>query len=172
LQNGAQRWEATVTLPKGANELERVSDVVGEPALQGREVCAAAYQGRTACFEAESGKLLWARDLSTVTGVSADSRFAFVADERGTLQAFDRSNGATVWKQEKLANRQLALPLPLGALLVVGDFEGEVHFLDRDSGNFVTRYSTRGGPVRAAPVALPNGVLVQTQDGGLYALAP
>jgi outer membrane protein assembly factor BamB len=54
----------------------------------------------------------------------------------------------------------------------VGDFEGEVHFLDRETGNFVTRYSTRGGPVRAAPVALPGGVLVQTQDGGLYALAP
>ena len=172
LQNGAQRWEATVALPKGANELERVSDVVGAPALQGREVCAAAYQGRAACFEADSGKLLWARDLSTVTGVSADSRYAFVADEHGTLQAFDRSNGATVWKQEKLANRQLSLPLPAGALVVVGDFEGEVHFLDRETGNFVTRYSTRGGPVRVAPVALAGGVLVQTEDGGLYALAP
>jgi len=172
LQNGAQRWEATVALPKGANELERVSDVVGEPALQGREICAASYQGRAACFETESGKLLWARDVSTVTGLSADSRYAFVADEHGTLQAFDRSNGATIWKQEKLANRQLSLPLPTGALVVVGDLEGEVHFLDRDTGNFVTRYSTRGGPVLAAPVALPNGILVQTQDGGLYALAP
>ena len=52
LANGALRWEATVALPKGATELERVADVIGEPAVQGREVCAAAYQGRVACFDA------------------------------------------------------------------------------------------------------------------------
>jgi outer membrane protein assembly factor BamB len=172
LSNGAQRWEATVALPKGANELERVTDVVGEPALQGREVCAATYQGRVACFDADNGKGSWARELSTVTGVSGDARYAYVADERGMVQAFDRSNGATVWKQEKLANRQLSLPRALGALVAFGDLEGEVHFVDRETGNFVARYSTGGGPVRAAPVVLPNGILVQTQDGGLYALSP
>jgi outer membrane protein assembly factor BamB len=46
-----------------------------------------------------------------------------------------------------------------------------VHFLSRDSGAFVARYSTGGGAVRAAPVAISSGVLVQTQDGGLSALA-
>ena len=158
LSNGAQRWEATVALPKGANELERIADVVGAPALQGREVCAAAYQGRVACFEADSGKAIWARDLSSITGVSVDARYAFVADERGTVHAFDRSNGATVWKQEKLAHRQLSLPLASGATVAVGDFEGEIHFLSRESGDFVARFSARGGPVRAAPVALsPTG---------------
>ncbi|HVQ24302.1 MAG TPA: PQQ-binding-like beta-propeller repeat protein, partial [Planctomycetota bacterium] len=42
LANGGVRWESTVALPKGATELERVTDVVGEPVVQGREVCAAA----------------------------------------------------------------------------------------------------------------------------------
>jgi outer membrane protein assembly factor BamB len=172
LSNGAQRWEATVSVPKGANELERVADVVGEPALQGREVCAATYQGRVACFEADSGKTIWARELSSVTGVSVDARYAFVADERGTVHAFDRSSGASIWKQEKLANRQLSLPRASGALVAVGDFEGEIHFLARESGNFVGRFSARGGAVRAAPLALSSGLLVQTQDGGLYALSP
>ena len=172
LSNGAQRWEATVAVPKGANELERITDVVGAPALQGREVCAASYQGRVACFEADSGKAIWARDLSSITGVSVDARYAFVADDRGTVHAFDRSNGATVWKQEKLAYRQLSLPRAAGATVAVGDFEGEVHFLSRDSGSFVTRFSARGGPVRAAPMALADGILVQTQSGGLFALSP
>ncbi len=172
LSNGALRWESTVAVPKGANELERITDVVGAPALQGREVCTAAYQGRVACFEADSGKATWARELSSITGVSLDARYAFVADERGTVHAFDRSNGATVWKQEKLAYRQLSLPLAVGATVAVGDFEGEIHFLARESGNFVARFSARGGPLRAAPLALPGGVLVQTQSGGLYALSP
>jgi outer membrane protein assembly factor BamB len=172
LANGAQRWEATVAIPKGANELERVTDVVGEPALQGREVCAAAYQGRVACFEADTGRQLWARELSSVTGVSVDARYAFVADERGSVYAFDRSNGASVWKQDKLANRQLSLPRAIGAVVATGDFEGEVHFLARESGNLVARYSTRDGAVRAAPQLIPSGLLIQGQDGGLYALSP
>jgi outer membrane protein assembly factor BamB len=172
LSNGAQRWEATVASPKGANELERVTDVVGEPALQGREVCAATYQGRVACFEADNGRQIWARELSSVTGVSVDARYAFVADDRGTVHAFDRSNGASVWKQDKLANRQLSLPRATGATVAVGDFEGEIHFMARETGNFVARYSASGGAVRAAPLALPAGLLVQTREGGLYALSP
>jgi outer membrane protein assembly factor BamB len=171
LSNGGVRWEATVALPKGATELERVTDVVGDPALQGREVCAATYQGRVGCYEAASGRQVWARDISSLTGVSLDPRYAFVADDRGTLQAFDRTNGRSVWKQDKLAHRQLSLPEPVGEAVAVGDYEGYVHFLARDTGAFIARYATRGGAVRAAPTAIPGGVLVQTQDGALYALA-
>ena len=171
LSNGGLRWEATVALAKGTTELERVIDVVGDPALQGREVCATAYQGRLACFDAVSGTQLWVREISSVTGVSLDARYAFVSDEKGAVQAFDRSNGRAVWKQDKLALRQLTLPLPAGNAVAVGDFEGFVHFLARDTGAFLARYSARGGGVRAAPIALPSGLLVQTQSGRLHALS-
>lgn len=172
LSNGGQRWEVTVALPKGGTELERVTDVVGEPAVQGREVCAAAYQGRVACYEASSGRQLWARDVSSLTGVTLDARYAFVADDRGALQAFDRTNGRTLWKQDKLAHRQLSAPRALGELVAVGDLEGYVHFLARESGEFIARYSTGGGPVRAAPRAIPSGLLVQTQHGSVHAISP
>jgi len=172
LSNGGQRWEATVALPKGGTELERVTDVVGDPVVQGTEVCAAAYQGRLACYEASTGRQLWARDVSSLTGVSVDPRYAFVSDDRGAVQAFDRTNGRSLWKQDKLAHRQLSRPQPVGDLVAVGDFEGYVHFLARETGAFVARFATDGTPVRAAPKAIPGGVLVQTQNGALYALAP
>jgi outer membrane protein assembly factor BamB len=140
--------------------------------MQGREVCAAAYQGRVACFDEATGRQTWSRELSSLTGVGLDARFAFVSDDRGAVNALDRTNGRTVWKQDKLFLRQLSAPLPAGNAVVVGDFEGQVHFLARDSGAFVARYATSGGAVRAAPVSLPGGgVLVQTQNGGLFALA-
>jgi outer membrane protein assembly factor BamB len=172
LSNGGQRWEATVALPKGATELERVTDVVGEPALEGREVCAAAYQGKVACFEAANGRTLWSRDASSLGGVSVDPRYAFIADDSGALQALDRSTGRSVWKQDKLAHRELSLPVPVGELVAVGDFQGYVHFLARDTGAFTARYATGGGAIHAAPLRLPLGVLVQTQNGSLQLLAP
>ena len=48
---GTLRWDASVAVPKGATELERVADVVGTPVVSGREVCAAAFQGRAGCFD-------------------------------------------------------------------------------------------------------------------------
>jgi outer membrane protein assembly factor BamB len=172
LDGGALRWEATVAEPKGATELERVTDVVGDPVVVGREICAVAFQGRVACFDQQNGSLVWARDISSVSGVSADARYAFIADERGAVHALDRTNGRSLWKQDRLANRQLSRPLPVGERIAVGDLEGYVHLLARESGAFVARAATDGSPVRAAPLALPRGLLVQTQAGGLYALAP
>ncbi|HUJ85495.1 MAG TPA: outer membrane protein assembly factor BamB [Burkholderiales bacterium] len=171
LENGGPRWEATVAVPHGATELERVTDVEGLPAIEGREVCAAAYQGRVACFDARNGNPIWSREISSVTGVSLDARYAYVSDDRGAVYAFDRTDGRSVWKQDKLANRETSLPLPLGSEIVVGDLEGYVHFLARESGAFVARFATGGGPIRAAPIKLPSGFLVQTLDGKIYALS-
>ena len=171
LANGGPRWEATVALPRGATELERVTDITGVPALQGREVCAAAYQGRVACYERANGRQVWGRELSSLSGVSLDARYAFIADEHGAVHALDRTSGRSVWKQDRLAYRQLSLPVPSGEAVAVGDFEGYVHFLARDSGAFLARFETGGGAVRAAPVALPSGWLVLSASGALHALA-
>jgi outer membrane protein assembly factor BamB len=171
LANGASRWEATVALPKGATELERVTDIVGDPSAQGREVCAAAFQGRVACYDAQNGNQLWSREMSTLTGVAFDARYAFVSDDKGSVHALDRGNGRSIWKQDRLANRQLSLPLPLGTEIAVGDLQGYVHFVARESGAFLARFATDGSPLRAAPIRLPDGLLVQTQSGGLYALS-
>ncbi|MBC7803099.1 MAG: outer membrane protein assembly factor BamB [Candidatus Parcubacteria bacterium] len=171
LANGSTRWEATVALPKGATELERVTDIVGDPAAQGREVCSAAYQGRVGCYDVQNGNQLWSREMSTLTGVVFDARYAFVSDDKGAVHALDRNNGRSIWKQDRLAHRQLSLPLPLGTEVAMGDLQGFVHFMARESGAFLARFPTDGSAVRAAPVKLDNGFLVQTQNGGLYALA-
>jgi outer membrane protein assembly factor BamB len=172
LRNGILRWEATVALPKGATELERITDIVGDPVVLGREVCTAAYQGRVACYETQNGNLIWAREMSSLTGVSFDARYAFISDDKGAVHALDRSNGRSIWKQDRLAYRQLSLPLPLGTEVAVGDLQGYVHFLARESGAFVARAATDGSAVRAAPQRLAEGLLVQTQNGGLFALLP
>lgn len=171
LANGAVRWEATVAQPRGATELERVTDVVGSPVVADREVCAVAYQGRIGCFDLVSGNPLWSRELSSTAGLAIDARYVIVSDEKGTVHALDRAGGATVWKQDRLFLRRLSAPLALGREIVVGDIEGYVHFLSRENGAFIGRVATDGSPIRSSFVRLENGFLVQTQDGNLYALS-
>jgi outer membrane protein assembly factor BamB len=172
LNNGGLRWEGAVSLPKGTTELERVTDVIGVPWIGEREACAVAFQGRVACFDLGNGNQIWGRDMSSSAGLAVDVRYVFVAEERGAVSALDRTSGRSMWRQDKLANRQLSAPLPLGPEIVVGDLEGYLHFLGRDNGAFVGRLATDGSPVRAAPVPLGSGqFLVQTANGSLYALA-
>jgi outer membrane protein assembly factor BamB len=169
LANGAPRWEATVAVPRGSTELERVADVVGIPALSEREVCAAAYQGRVGCFDIANANPFWSRELSTATGVSLDAGFVFVSDEKGAVHALDRATGTSVWKQDKLFLRRLSVPLPLGRLVAVADVEGYVHLLARDTGAFVARVDTDSTPVGVPLIPLGKGFLAQTRGGRIYA---
>ena len=172
MSNGAVRWEATVALPHGTTELERVTDVIGRPVVEGREVCAVAYQGRVGCFDRGTGQTLWGREMSSTSGLALDARYAFVSDDKGAVHALDRSSGTSVWRQDKLSLRNLSAPLALGHEVAVADIQGYVHFLARESGAFVGRVETDGSPVSTNPIALPNGgFLVQTRKGGLYAFS-
>lgn len=170
LNNGAAIWEATVALPKGATELERVSDVTSAPVVAGNEVCAAAYQGRVACFDLSSGNHLWSRDMSSAAGIDVDERNVYIADDKGAVHALDRANGATLWKQDRLFMRQVSRPIALGSHVAVGDFQGVVHLLRRDNGTFAARLITDSSGIAAESQRIERGFLIQTRNGGLYAL--
>lgn len=168
--NGAAAWEGTVALPKGTTELDRVADITSSPILAGRLICAVAFQGRVACFDLSSGNIAWARDLSSAAGLAADSRYVYVADDKGALHALDLASGASIWKQDKLFLRQLSAPAARGRFVAVADVKGVVHFLNRDDGSFAVRVTTDGTPVTAPLQVLDNKVLLQTRGGAIMAL--
>jgi len=170
-ENGAVLWEATLAQPKGANELERITDIAAAPAIETEQACAVTFQGRVGCYDIARGTLLWSREASSSAALGVDPITVYMADARGTVLAMDKNSGATIWKQEKLLARSVSAPVQLSLFVAVGDFEGYVHFLDRDDGGFAVRQSTDGSQIRARPVRVGPNVLVQTRDGGLYAIS-
>ena len=171
LTNGGPRWEIPVGDPRGTTELERIADVSGTPAIAGREVCAVAFQGRIGCFDANSGAVQWIREFSSSVGVSVDDRNVFAADEHGAVNEFARDTGAVLWRNDKLANRHLTTPAPIGRTVAVGDYQGFIHFLSREDGTFVARVATDGSAITAAPIVAASSVIFQTQAGSVVALA-
>lgn len=170
LGNGSVGWEATVALPKGSTELERVADISSPPVLDGKQVCAAAFQGRVACFDLLKGALLWARDISSVSGMAIDGRNVYVSDEKSAVVAFEKNAGASLWKQDKLYGRFISAPVVAANYLAVADYQGYVHFLSREDGSFVARIATDGSAIIAQPLAFSEGVVVQTRKGGVFAI--
>jgi outer membrane protein assembly factor BamB len=171
LANGNVGWEATVALPRGATELERIADITSLPVADEDRVCAVAFQGRVACFDLRKGEQLWAREMSSTAGLAMDQRYLYVSDARGAVVALDKTNGSSVWKQDKLFMRRVTAPLLLGNSVVVADYQGVVHLLSQDDGAFVGRTTTDGSAVSAQPVPVDHGFLVQTRNGGLFAFA-
>ena len=166
--NGAAVWEATVALPKGSTELERVADVASAPVLDGNLVCAVAFQGRVACFDTNSGNSLWARDFSSSVGLDADEKHVYITDDKGAVSALARASGASVWRQDKLSLRGVGRPMALGEFLAVADSQGYLHLLRQSDGSFVARQATDGTAIRADLVAAQSGILAQTAGGGLF----
>jgi outer membrane protein assembly factor BamB len=171
LATGAPRWEIAVAEARGATELERVTDIGGTPVVLEHDVCAAAYQGRVACFDVATGASHWTKELSSDVGVSVDQRFVFAVDEKGAVSAFNRENGTSAWKNDKLGYRRLSTPVSFGRAVAVGDYQGFIHFLSREDGAFLARAATDGSPITSVPLVAGSNLIFQTQSGTVTAIA-
>jgi outer membrane protein assembly factor BamB len=167
---GNVAWEGNVATPKGATELERIADITSLPAVEERQVCAIAFQGRIACFEITRGTIIWSRDVSSLYGLAADDRYLFVTDDNGAIQALDKATGASAWKQDKLGARRPGGPQLIGNYVAVVDAEGYVHLLDRREGTLVGRIATDGAPATAQPARAGENAVWESTNGTLLSV--
>jgi len=65
METGDVEWDSMLAPPSGRSDLDRLSDIDGDIAVVGQDIYASGYQGRIASLAAESGQVLWARELST-----------------------------------------------------------------------------------------------------------
>ena len=168
-ESGKPTWEATVSLPRGATELERVADVSGIPVLDDSRICASVYQGRTGCVETLNGNVLWTREISSADGVAIDAKYLYVADVDGNVHALDKTTGASVWKQEKLVNRDPGTPVVLKGKILVGDANGLIHALSVENGELIGRATTDGSRI-VSLLAYGDHAVAQTDKGAVYLL--
>jgi len=171
LSNGVPRFEVSVAEPRGATELERVSDIGGTPVVIDSDICTVTYQGKVGCFDLSTGAAKWSKPASSDVGVGADQRFVFVADDKGHVSAFSREGGASAWKNDSLGNRQLSTPLSYGRVVAVGDFQGHVHLLSREDGAMLGRVATDGSAIKSVPLIAGSNMIFQTQSGTVTAIA-
>lgn len=171
IDTGNVEWEALLAPPSGRSDLERLSDIDGSMVVVGQDVYAAGYQGRIAAVAIESGQVLWAVELSTHEGVSADWTTLYSTLDQGEIVALARRNGAESWRSEALLRREPTLPVPFNTTVAVGDFEGYLHFFSIVDGAPVARLKVGGSAITSAPVVVADRLYVQTDGGKLSAYA-
>lgn len=169
---GTLRWEVPLGTPRGSNEVERLADLIGPAVRLGSTLCARSFQAAVGCVDAESGRLLWARNTGGVNAIGGDEELIFGADASDRIVAWKTANGETAWTSERMLFRGLSAPASIGPTVAFGDFEGHVHFLDRKDGQPLLRLSTDGSPVVGRPALSGTTLLVVTRNGGLFAFRP
>lgn len=169
---GTVRWDTALTTPRGTNEVERLADLVGPPSRDGSVYCMRSFQNASGCIDAERGTLKWAQNGGGIEALGGDADYVFGADGSDRISARKRASGEQAWTSELLLNRALSAPVSMGTTVVFGDFEGQLHFLARDTGKPVLRLPTDGSRVVAAPVLSDNTLLVVTRGGGVFAFRP
>ncbi|MBX3637617.1 MAG: outer membrane protein assembly factor BamB [Rubrivivax sp.] len=169
---GTVRWDAAMAQPRGTNEVERLADLVGPPVRVGDRVCARAFQSAVACADAARGAVLWSRNVGGVQAVGGDAELLIGADASDRITAWRAATGDVVWNNEQLLYRGLGGALIVGPVVVFGDSEGWVHFLNAATGEQQLRLPTSGGPVVGTPALSGQTLLVTTRGGGLFAFRP
>lgn len=168
-RSGEVLWDTIVKAPSGRTELERLADIDAPARVSGNDVFVVGFQGRMAMLALDSGQIWWARDASSYRGFALDDNVLYLSDADGSVVAMRRSDGAVIWEQDALKRRALTAPAVDGDAIVVGDFEGYLHWIDKATGEFVARHKTDGERITNAPVSSEAGVFVQTDSGKLFA---
>jgi outer membrane protein assembly factor BamB len=164
-------WDAVLAPPSGRSDLERLSDIDGQISVVGQDIYAAGYQGRVASVAAESGQVLWAREISSYVGVSADWNSVYTTNDSGEVIALTRRNGQESWRQSSLLRREPTLPVAFNTTVVVGDLEGYLHFFSVIDGKPVARLRQGSAAISGTPVVISDRLYVQSDSGNLTAYA-
>ena len=172
LTDGKQQWEATVALPHGRSEIDRLVDVNPEPVVRGDTVYVTGYHAGVDAVALKDGEVLWrTENLSSNTGLSATRRALFLTDVNSDVWRLDQRNGSDLWKQAELHQRRLTLPVPIKESLVVGDFEGYLHALSQEDGGLTGRVQIDDSPIETTPVVFDDIIYVYTAGGTLAAVS-
>jgi len=171
LSTGELLWEVSVAAPRGRSELERMVDIDGDPMVQEGVIYVATYQGEMAAVAQDTGVVLWRRRLSSYAGLGGDWRQLYVSDEQDYVWGIDPNNGSALWKNKDLNYRKLSAPVVLGEHVVVGDFEGYLHWLSQEDGKLIGRMRVGNDSISTAPFKVGETIYVISDGGTLAAVA-
>ncbi|WP_455217108.1 outer membrane protein assembly factor BamB [Kaarinaea lacus] len=138
-RTGELAWSTTINAPKGRTDLERIADIDGVIQASPDTVYVVSYQGRVAAVSITDGNIQWSRKMSSYNGLTYDGDHIYISDGDGYVWALDARTGATLWKQDGLEGREISAPEKIGNSVVVGDYDGYIHWLSVEDGQFIAR---------------------------------
>ncbi len=169
LSDGSSVWETEISTPHGSNQIEQLNDVDATPRSEGNDVYVAQFQGKVARLALDTGQIWWSHDMSSYRGMGVDGDNVYVSTADGEVIAMRRSSGVELWRQRALMYRDLSSPTVAGDAIVVTDYKGYVHWLNKETGALIGRVQSGKRRISNPPVAADGLLLVVNDDGRVAA---
>ncbi|HHZ70760.1 MAG TPA: outer membrane protein assembly factor BamB [Methylococcaceae bacterium] len=171
LHSGKNLWKASLAVPSGRTQIERLVDLDTDPVIINDVIYIASYQGGMSAVLAMDGDIIWSNeDVSSYSAISHDWRYLYVSDSESNIWQLDQRSGGTLWKQTDFHMRRLTAPAVYKDYVVVGDYDGYVHWLSSDDGHQLGRIQATGEAILAMPVIQDDIVYIYGSGGSLVAL--
>lgn len=178
-RGGVRLWDAGISGQRAGYAAATISDISGDPVIDGRTVYAANHSGRLVALNIDNGQRLWTANEGAVTPVWPVGGSVYLISERNRLIRLDARSGEIIWaielplfKKDK-PKKQSGIyahygPVLAGGRLVVASSDGLLRSFAPESGALMSTVEIPGGA--ASGMAISNGTLyVVGTKGQLHA---
>lgn len=169
IETGDLLWEQRLSSPRGGSDISRIVDVDATPVIYGSSLYAAGYNGFAIALDLQNGRFLWREPVSVLRDPLVDSAKVYLVNTDGVVSALDRFSGDKLWENEDFKYRRVSAAADNGDTIIVGDVEGYLHWLDKNTGKEVARIHLDDYGVNKAPIVTPEMIYAVSRYGYLYA---
>ena len=170
LKVGTSIWNKAITVPSGVTDLERMVDLDGDPVITDDFIYVSSFQGGVTALSKVDGQIIWARQISSYSGLARGDDKIYVADENSVIWALNEDDGISVWKLNELERRFVTDPVFFKNYLIVGDLEGYVHWISAKTGEIVFRIRLDRKSLIAPAAVSDNVVVIRSSSGRTIAM--
>lgn len=176
-QSGRRIWSTVLTGGRRGLARASISDVTGDPLIQGALVVAASQSGRIAAIDGRNGNRIWTRSIGAQGPLWSTGDTLFVMADDGKLIRLTTGDGRTIWETqlppyEDMDDREDPIAysgaVVAGNRVLVTSSDGELLIFDPLNGEELGRVDIGSGSV-TGPIVVNGAVYILSDDGDLFA---
>ena len=139
--SGSLIWETTYSQPQGTTSIDRANDTTSTPVIESPFIFIGSSKGNFASIDKETGAIIWQRPLSSFYDASIYDEFLIVPHISGSIYAIFKDSSKIAWRNSDFINRDTKQIKFYKNKIIVGDYDGFIHFVDIHSGKTLYRLS-------------------------------
>ena len=179
-QGGVRRWSSVVSGDRIGQAASRISDIAGDPVIDGGRVYVGNISGGLVALDAFSGERIWTATEGAVSPVWPTGGSVFLVNDLNQLVRLDASDGSVIWRVQlpeffdtgTFRSKRTVFahygPVLAGGRLIVASSDGQVREFSPTSGALIGATALDGGAA-SNPVVAGGTLYVVTKAGQLVA---
>lgn len=178
-EGGLRRWATVVAGQRQGRAAATITDLSGDPVVDGNIVYVGNFSGRLVAMNVDSGARIWTANDGAISPVWPAGDSVFVINDLNELVRLDAGDGSTIWRialpqfEENRPGRQKTLhahygPVLAGGRLIVASSDGTLRQFDPTSGALLGQVDLPGGAT-TNPIVAGETLYVVNRRGQLLA---